>query len=78
MKPNPRSTAILAVTKAYGLHLDIVYAEKSNKEAYDKLCQYNPLGQVPTFVGSDGYVLTKCIAIALYSMAESCLPLMFR
>ena len=27
----------------------------------------NKLGQVPSFVGADGYELTECIAIAIYS-----------
>lgn len=27
----------------------------------------NPLGQVPTFVGADGFVLSESIAIAVYS-----------
>jgi len=29
--------------------------------------KFNPLGQVPTFVGADGYVLHEAIAIAIYS-----------
>ena len=28
----------------------------------------NKLGTVPSFVGADGYELTECIAIAIYSM----------
>ncbi|KFY28348.1 hypothetical protein V491_00517 [Pseudogymnoascus sp. VKM F-3775] len=67
-KPNPRSTAILAVAKAHGLALDVVYADKDDKENHEKLLQINPLGQVPVFVGADGYVLTECIPIALYSL----------
>lgn len=70
IKPNPRSTAILAIAKANGLHLDIIYAEKDKKDAFEALCKINPLAQVPTFVGADGYVLTECIAIALYSTCE--------
>lgn len=70
MKPNPRSTAIIAIARAHGLNLNIIYADKDNKEAYEKLLKVNPLGQVPTFVGSDGHVLTECISIALYSMLQ--------
>ncbi|ERF68105.1 hypothetical protein EPUS_06916 [Endocarpon pusillum Z07020] len=70
-KPNPRTTAILAIAKAHGLKLDIVYAERENKENYEKLLQINPLGQVPVFVGADGHVMTECIAIALYITSQS-------
>ncbi|RYP41564.1 hypothetical protein DL767_000906 [Monosporascus sp. MG133] len=70
--PNPRTTAILAIAKAQGLKLDVVYANKiNNKENYEKLLRINPLGQVPVFVGADGYVLTECIAIALYITSRS-------
>ncbi|RAK79025.1 glutathione S-transferase family protein [Aspergillus fijiensis CBS 313.89] len=70
--PNPRSTAILAVARAQGIELDIVYADKTeNPENYARLLQVNPLGQVPTLVGNDGHVLTECIAIALYITGQS-------
>jgi hypothetical protein len=58
--------AILAVAKAHGLELDVVQADKHDGENYEKLLRVNPLGQVPTFVGADGFVLTECIPIALY------------
>lgn len=67
MKPSPRSTTILAVAKANGLHLDIIHADRGDKEGYEALSKINPLCQVPTFVGADGYVLTECIPITLYS-----------
>jgi len=67
IQPTPRAFAILAAAKANGLELDLVYAEKKNKENYAKLLELNPLGQVPVFVGADGLVLTECIAIAMYS-----------
>ena len=65
-QPNPRSTAILAIAKAHGLELDIIYADRDSKENHQKLLEINSLGQVPVFVGADGYVLTECIPIALY------------
>ncbi|KAL8718835.1 MAG: hypothetical protein Q9225_004080 [Loekoesia sp. 1 TL-2023] len=65
-RPNPRSTAIFAVAKAHNLPLKIIYADKDDPEAHAALCEINPLGQVPTFVGSDGHVLTECIPTALY------------
>ncbi|EMR67231.1 putative elongation factor 1-gamma protein [Eutypa lata UCREL1] len=69
---NPRTTSILAVAKEQGLQLEVIYADKEgNKENYEKLLRINPLGQVPTFVGADGYVLTECMAIALYITSRS-------
>ncbi|KAL9038602.1 MAG: hypothetical protein Q9214_005212, partial [Letrouitia sp. 1 TL-2023] len=64
--PNPRTTAILAVAKAQGVKLDIVIHDRNDKESHSQLLQVNSLGQVPVFVGADGYVLTECIPIALY------------
>lgn len=46
--------------------MDIVYADPANAENYAKLLEINPLGQVPVFVGKDGYELTECVPIALY------------
>ncbi|RYP10919.1 hypothetical protein DL764_000355 [Monosporascus ibericus] len=69
--PTPRGFAILAVAKANGLELDLVYAEKENKGNFAKLLELNPLGQVPVFVGADGLVLTECIAIALYFTSQN-------
>ncbi|OTA56058.1 glutathione S-transferase [Hypoxylon sp. EC38] len=69
---NPRTVAILAIAKEQGLKLEVIYADKEkNEENYEKLLHINPLGQVPTFVGSDGYVLTECMAIALYITSQS-------
>ncbi|KAL4887526.1 glutathione S-transferase [Aspergillus karnatakaensis] len=72
--PTPRSTTILALAKLNGLDLDIVYVEKRHKESFTKLCEYNPLGQVPTFVGSDGYVLSECIPLTLYFASQGETP----
>ncbi|KAK4208421.1 glutathione S-transferase [Rhypophila decipiens] len=70
--PNPRTTAILAIAKAHGLNLDVIYADKDkNPEDYQELLKINPLGQVPVFAGADGYVLTECIAITLYITSQS-------
>ena len=58
--------AILAVAKANGLELEVIERtpEKQFPAEYVKV---NPLNRVPSFVGSDGYILTECIAIAVYS-----------
>ncbi|KAL5002079.1 glutathione S-transferase [Aspergillus recurvatus] len=68
--PTPRSTTLLALAKLNNLDLKIVYAEKKNKEAFEELCKYNPLGQVPTFVGADGFVLSECIPLTLYFASQ--------
>jgi elongation factor 1-gamma len=43
----------------------------SAQEAPDNYRKLNSLAKVPTFVGSDGFVLSECIAIALYSMRNT-------
>jgi elongation factor 1-gamma len=62
---NPRSTAIRAVAKANGLDLDIVEIVPQNGVTPEYL-ELNGLGKVPTFKGKDGFVLSECIAIAVY------------
>ena len=62
---NPRTTALLAVAKANKLDLDIVHTEPS-KGVSDDYRKLNKLGKVPTFEGADGYVLSECMAIAIY------------
>lgn len=53
------------MAKANNIKLDLVHTEPSKGVSNDyKLL--NKLGRVPTFVGSDGYVLTESIAIAIY------------
>jgi len=37
-------------------------------EEYKKV---NPLGKIPTFVGADGFVLSECIAIAIYITSQN-------
>jgi elongation factor 1-gamma len=53
------------VAKANGLDLEIV--ETNTEKPTDEYLKYNALSKVPTFVGADGYVLSECIAIAVYS-----------
>ncbi|KAI1096820.1 eEF1-gamma domain-containing protein [Rostrohypoxylon terebratum] len=66
---NPRTTAILAVAKANGLDLDIVEVDTANPTP--EFLKVNPLSKVPAFVGSDGYVLTECMAIAIYITSQN-------
>ena len=53
------------MAKANNLDLEIVPTDpfKGVSTEYLKL---NKLGKVPTFEGKDGFVLTECIAIAIY------------
>ncbi|CAI6332015.1 unnamed protein product [Periconia digitata] len=64
--PNPRSYGIIAVAKILGLEIDVKNLDYKNKDDQQKLHRLNSLDQVPVFVGSDDFVLTECIAIALY------------
>lgn len=70
---NPRSTAIRAVAKANKLDLEIVHTEPAKGVSTEYL-KLNKLGKVPTFEGADGYILSECIAIAIYrtSLANLC------
>ena len=72
MQGNPRTTAILAVANANNLKLEVVHTEPA-KGVSDDYRKLNKLGQVPTFEGTDGYLLTECIAIAIYSTYWHCL-----
>ncbi|RDW62910.1 glutathione S-transferase family protein [Aspergillus mulundensis] len=72
--PTPRSTTLLALAKLNNLDIDIVYAEKKNEQAFAELRKYNPLGQVPTFVGADGLVLSECIPLTLYCTLPVLIP----
>jgi hypothetical protein len=58
----------LAVAKANNLDLDVV--ETDTSKPTPEYLKYNKLSKVPTFVGADGYVLSECIAVAIYGMFE--------
>ncbi|KAF5027317.1 hypothetical protein F66182_561 [Fusarium sp. NRRL 66182] len=62
---NSRSTAIRAVAKANDLELNVVEAEKGNATA--EHLKASPLGKIPAFVGEDGYALSECVALAIYT-----------
>ncbi|KAI0547270.1 hypothetical protein F4679DRAFT_554775 [Xylaria curta] len=66
---NPRTTAILAVAKANGLELEVV--EIDTKNPPQEFLKYNKLGKIPTFVGSDGYVLSETLAISIYIASQN-------
>ena len=55
----------MAIAKANGLDLELVNTNP-NEGVTDDYRKLNKLGKVPTFEGSDGYVLSEAIAIAVY------------
>lgn len=65
------------MAKANNVDIELVETEPAKGVPAEYL-KLNKLGKVPTFVGTDGYVLHECIAIAIYSMfspcLQSCLP----
>ena len=62
-KVNPRTLIVRIVAKAAGLDVELAEISFPVSEDYRKI---NPLGKIPTFVGSNGFVLTETIAIAVY------------
>ncbi|KFY71067.1 hypothetical protein V499_08719 [Pseudogymnoascus sp. VKM F-103] len=67
---NPRSTAIKAVALANNIELEIVN-EDPKQGVSDEYLKTNALGKIPTFVGTDGFVLSECIAIAIYITSQN-------
>ena len=76
MQGNPRTNVLLVVAKANNLELDLVKTiPHENVNMTDDYRKMNKLGRIPTFEGSDGYVLSECIAIAIY---RTSIPLLTR
>ncbi|KIW26889.1 uncharacterized protein PV07_06682 [Cladophialophora immunda] len=68
-KENARSTALLAVAKENNLDIELVETRTPVTDPeYRKL---NPLSRIPTFVGSNGFILTESIAIAIYFASQN-------
>ncbi|OBT78458.1 hypothetical protein VF21_00966 [Pseudogymnoascus sp. 05NY08] len=67
---NPRSTAIKAVALANNIELEIVN-EDPRQGVSEEYLKTNALGKIPTFVGTDGFVLSECIAIAIYITSQN-------
>ncbi|MCJ1337464.1 hypothetical protein MMC09_002746 [Bachmanniomyces sp. S44760] len=67
---NARSTAIRAVAKAYNIDIELVNTEPAKGTPTEYL-KINPLGRIPSFVGTDNYTLTECIAIAIYVTSQN-------
>ena len=58
------------MAKANNLNLEV--AERTPEKDFPvEYLKLNPLNKVPSFEGADGYVLTECIAIAIYSTSSN-------
>ena len=65
LQNNTRTYAIRAVAKAN--KLDIEYIDFTPIKDTAEYIKLSPLKLVPVFEGSDGYVVTEAIAVAVYS-----------
>ncbi|KAH0168528.1 elongation factor 1 gamma, partial [Aureobasidium melanogenum] len=65
----PRSIGILAVAHAVGFDIEVVETNPQDGLSKEYL-KLNRLGKTPTFVSSDGTVLTECMAIALHVASQ--------
>ncbi|KAH8821687.1 40S ribosomal protein S3aE [Xylogone sp. PMI_703] len=67
---NPRSVGIRVAAHANNLELEIVDTPvaKGPVAGYEKI---NPLMQIPSFVGTDGFTLYEAIAIAIYVTSQN-------
>ena len=54
------------MAKANNLDLETVVVDTANPTK--EFLALNPLSKVPVFVGSDGFVLSESIAVAVYRM----------
>ncbi|KAI9709054.1 MAG: hypothetical protein M1820_003500 [Bogoriella megaspora] len=68
---NARSTAIRVVAKANNLDLELVHTNPADGPLSVDYRKLNKLARVPTFVSNDGYILTECIAIAIYITSQN-------
>jgi len=55
------------VAKENGLQLEIV-EQNPMKGVSSDYTRVNQLGKIPSFEGADGFILSECLAIAVYSM----------
>jgi elongation factor 1-gamma len=60
------------VAKVNGLEIEVVNEEPAKGVSAEYIKNVNGLGKVPSFVGADGFVLSECIAIAVYRMSFLC------
>jgi elongation factor 1-gamma len=65
---HPRTIPLKAVAKANGLDVEYVDVPIPAPADYHKI---NSQGKIPSFEGADGYILSECIAIAIYLTSQN-------
>ncbi|KAF2087136.1 hypothetical protein K490DRAFT_42769 [Saccharata proteae CBS 121410] len=70
MQGHARTQPILAVAKENGVDIEVVHTSPNDGVSSDYL-KVNKLGKIPTFEGKDNYVLSECIAIAVYITSQN-------
>lgn len=68
VETNPRTIPLRVLAKINSLDLEFEKVVFPVSEEYLKV---NPVGKIPAFVGSNGFVLTECIAIAVYFASQN-------
>ncbi|RPB25346.1 elongation factor EF-1 gamma subunit [Terfezia boudieri ATCC MYA-4762] len=68
VETNPRTIPLRVIAKANHLEIDFVGVDFPVSAEYLKI---NPVGKIPAFVGSNGFALTECIAIAVYFASQN-------
>jgi elongation factor 1-gamma len=68
--PNPRTNAARVAAKASNLDVELV-REDPSKGVSQEYLRINKLAKVPSFVGSDGFILSECIAICIYFTSQN-------
>ena len=67
---NTRTKALLAVAKENKLDVELIETNPPENVPTDYL-KLNPLNKIPTFEGANGFILTECIAIAIYCKSST-------
>ncbi|KAK5164475.1 elongation factor EF-1 gamma subunit [Saxophila tyrrhenica] len=68
---NPRTRSLMVVAKANNLNVELVDTNPGKDGVTDDYRKLNKLGRIPTFQGSDGYILSESIAIAIYLTSQN-------
>jgi len=67
---NARSTHLLAIAKENNLDIEVVDTTVG-QDVKPEYLEINPLGQVPTFVGANGFTLSETIAITVFFASQN-------
>jgi len=69
LEDNPRTTACRIIAKANELDLELAKVIPGTQTP--EYLKINPLAKIPAFAGANGFVLTECIAIAVYIASQN-------